>query len=73
MMNQQCNSTTKNHGIRYGILENTESYAAVSYHPAQEWLNPPTILTFEETLKNVEMMQVIAEEESGREKKKNHL
>ncbi|KAK0177109.1 hypothetical protein PV328_001188 [Microctonus aethiopoides] len=51
----------------HAVLENTESYAAVSYDSIQEWLNPLTISTPEEVLSNEEMMQVIAEDEEEKE------
>ncbi|KAK0091309.1 hypothetical protein PV326_003420, partial [Microctonus aethiopoides] len=49
--------------VFHSILQNTESYAQISYDSVLDWLNPPTILTPEEALSNEEIMQVIAEEE----------
>ncbi|KAK0161691.1 hypothetical protein PV327_008110 [Microctonus hyperodae] len=49
------------------ILQNTESYARISYYSVLDWLNPTTTLTPEEALSNEEIMQVIAEEEREKE------
>lgn len=56
------------------ILKHTEyTYAPVSYHSVQEWLNPPKIMTPEETLSNEEILQVIVgkEEENGKMESNN--
>ncbi|KAK0160472.1 hypothetical protein PV328_007880 [Microctonus aethiopoides] len=53
--------------VFHSILQNTESYAQISFDSLLDWLNPPTILTPEEALSNEEMMRIIAEEEREKE------